>query len=536
MLKPCDAWAERLSAYLDNECTPRERAEVEIHLAACADCRATAELFRCDAQDMSAALTAHGASDGFADNVLGQVAALMLETAEEQRSVAQVNSAPPKFVMPKPEPTQRRHGGWRILEWAAVAGIMAVMAAIMFPVFAKAREKSRQTTCTSNLRQIATAIQMYVQDEGVYPSADRWAETVLTYVGSPKIFFCPADANANKPGGSFPNSYLYNNMLSGKSEKDITSPTDTPVVWCDNKGKGQAGLIVGFADGHTKFFAGLKTIQDFVAKQIADQMQAGKPTGRRASQQPAKTIPVPVGSQPTITPPTRNYGLADKLQIAYTANVSLQSDEVQESMESAELLFSRFDGFVLTSNYQKNDDDTATATVSGRVPSEKLGKLMVELDALGTLISRTVNGDDLTAKHIENIEALQDLAGSQRNLEHIGSKAGGTGNRMNVESQRNAAAGQANGLRVDEYKMKSRVTLAEVSVQIANPPAKPKPAANALQDSLVRSGRALGAFFTWVLSAVLIPLLIFAPVWGGVLGIVLYMRKRGWLFKRRERE
>jgi prepilin-type N-terminal cleavage/methylation domain-containing protein len=57
---------------------------------------------------------------------------------------------------------QRR--GFTLIELLVVIAIIAILAAILFPVFAQAREKARQTTCTSNLKQIGTAFMMYVQD------------------------------------------------------------------------------------------------------------------------------------------------------------------------------------------------------------------------------------------------------------------------------------------------------------------------------------------------------------------------------------
>ena len=63
---------------------------------------------------------------------------------------------------------QRR--GFTLIELLVVIAIIAILAAILFPVFAQAREKARQTTCTSNLKQIGTAFMMYVQDyDETYP-------------------------------------------------------------------------------------------------------------------------------------------------------------------------------------------------------------------------------------------------------------------------------------------------------------------------------------------------------------------------------
>jgi prepilin-type N-terminal cleavage/methylation domain-containing protein len=58
----------------------------------------------------------------------------------------------------------KRPNGFTLIELLVVIAIIAILAAILFPVFAQAREKARQTQCMSNLHQSATAVLMYVQD------------------------------------------------------------------------------------------------------------------------------------------------------------------------------------------------------------------------------------------------------------------------------------------------------------------------------------------------------------------------------------
>jgi prepilin-type N-terminal cleavage/methylation domain-containing protein/prepilin-type processing-associated H-X9-DG protein len=77
--------------------------------------------------------------------------------------------------------SKRENKGFTLIELLVVIAIIAILAAILFPVFAKAREKARQTACASNLKQIATAWQMYTQDydETACPSyyyTDGWKQ------------------------------------------------------------------------------------------------------------------------------------------------------------------------------------------------------------------------------------------------------------------------------------------------------------------------------------------------------------------------
>src|SRR5881296_1738464 len=67
--------------------------------------------------------------------------------------------------------------GFTLIELLVVIAIIAILAAILFPVFAQAREKARQTACLSNEKQMGTAVQMYAQDydEGLPAWDSYWA-------------------------------------------------------------------------------------------------------------------------------------------------------------------------------------------------------------------------------------------------------------------------------------------------------------------------------------------------------------------------
>ncbi len=140
--------------------------------------------------------------------------------------------------------SQRR--GFTLIELLVVIAIIAILAAILFPVFAQAREAARKTQCTSNMKQAATATMMYVQDfdecfpttyhvqTGGTPPQYRWYDRggtpiqnahnkVQPYVKNLQVFICPSDQNpsgksitARYGGNDQPGtSYAYNCQFVG---------------------------------------------------------------------------------------------------------------------------------------------------------------------------------------------------------------------------------------------------------------------------------------------------------------------------------
>lgn len=96
---------------------------------------------------------------------------------------------------------RRMRSGFTLIELLVVIAIIAILAAILFPVFAQAREQARKITCTSNLRQLTSAFLMYAQDyDETFQSQENGsghdfteAQNLLQpYVKNVNIFFCPS--------------------------------------------------------------------------------------------------------------------------------------------------------------------------------------------------------------------------------------------------------------------------------------------------------------------------------------------------------
>ena len=139
--------------------------------------------------------------------------------------------------------THRVKRAFTLIELLVVIAIIAILAAILFPVFARARENARRASCMSNLKQIALGFAQYTQDydeklplwfanldgsattdftatttNAGQPGYDQgWAELIQPYLKSTQIFQCPSESGGPAPAGSNStgySDYMYNGDIS----------------------------------------------------------------------------------------------------------------------------------------------------------------------------------------------------------------------------------------------------------------------------------------------------------------------------------
>jgi prepilin-type N-terminal cleavage/methylation domain-containing protein/prepilin-type processing-associated H-X9-DG protein len=204
--------------------------------------------------------------------------------------------------------------GFTLIELLVVIAIIAILAAILFPVFAKAREKGRQTACLSNEKQIALAFMMYTGDyDETFPYTDNYEsggycigdvnyyainhKTILDdYIKSTSMYACPscpllnyAQYYTNPPQSHI--TYLVNLNLGGLiltpsyswamvqpcSQAKVSKPSSTILLWDSQDWDGtkwygaashtgfsgdagvtrhNGGMNVAMADGHAKWVNG----------------------------------------------------------------------------------------------------------------------------------------------------------------------------------------------------------------------------------------------------------------------------------------
>ena len=213
--------------------------------------------------------------------------------------------------------TNSRYAGFTLIELLVVIAIIAVLAAILFPVFSRAREQARKTACLSNHHQLSLAFMQYVQDydeslpnvtdggisagrlggwvyfsqfpANKFPNAyDVTKGSVYPYIKNAQVFVCPSDTQGRQAGNSYAaNSCIFNGSAAGfetgKALAQFASPASfmligeeaSYVALTDSTDDGyllypvnvissrhSEGTTLSFVDGHSKWLRPEKIVAD----------------------------------------------------------------------------------------------------------------------------------------------------------------------------------------------------------------------------------------------------------------------------------
>jgi prepilin-type N-terminal cleavage/methylation domain-containing protein/prepilin-type processing-associated H-X9-DG protein len=207
-------------------------------------------------------------------------------------------------IQPRFTSASRKKGGFTLIELLVVIAIIAILAAILFPVFARAREKARQSTCVNNNKQLSLALLQYAQDfdetlpQWNFPGGTNyriesknvdpiWDAAVYPYVKTKGIFTClsnsPTNAADIAPGWVI-RSYALPRNISGMALGEVKNSADSVLLFekgsqglgsgADSVGEDfyqmwgadhvamkknprfphGSGKVFSFVDGHAKFF------------------------------------------------------------------------------------------------------------------------------------------------------------------------------------------------------------------------------------------------------------------------------------------
>lgn len=164
----------------------------------------------------------------------------------------------------------RRAAGFTLIELLTVIAIIAILAAILFPVFARAREKAQTASCASNCKQIGLSLRMYTEDcdgklpylaaqPSTEPDLGRQEVVLQPYIKNTQVFVCPTgdDDYAQREGSSYCWVELFNGLKWTHPTffgQDLTKvPCLADAQFWHTGGGPKGGKNALWLDGHVKY-------------------------------------------------------------------------------------------------------------------------------------------------------------------------------------------------------------------------------------------------------------------------------------------
>lgn len=177
----------------------------------------------------------------------------------------------PPAQYPPPQPPKKGIPAWA---WVLIGcgclpiPLLAILAAILFPVFSKARDKARVVACVSNERQTSLALIQYAQDfDQKLPPGAAWMDRTQPYIGNEKSYHCPSVAAGNPQNYG----YAFDSRTAGKPMNRLPRPPEQTMMLYDSTNLGRSatdagtslpspgrhgsgtGNDIAYADGHIMF-------------------------------------------------------------------------------------------------------------------------------------------------------------------------------------------------------------------------------------------------------------------------------------------
>lgn len=189
-----------------------------------------------------------------------------------------------------------REGGFTLIELLVVIAVIGILAAILFPVFARVRENARRTSCASNQRQLGLGLLQYSQDyDSRYPQGSfvfftikgrGWAGQIFPYVKSPGVYACPNDVTGRV---NFKVSYALNAYIGNRNAALVAMADPVKTVLLNEVNYGYAFLLNnGTSDWPTEQLSVVST-GSATNGVVADNNTTTLATGQTAND----TVPVP---------------------------------------------------------------------------------------------------------------------------------------------------------------------------------------------------------------------------------------------------